>query len=83
MHQNILNLVRLLDLDTDAHTVHARLDQDSLIFVSGNYERSEEDLRRGLRFDFWDVVPLGGLGCEVGEAEGGCQRGADALQVGT
>lgn len=72
MYQDILNLIRLLDLDTDANTVYTRLDQDTFILVSGDYKGSQEDFGRGLRFDFRDVVSFGRLRCEVGEAEGGC-----------
>ena len=34
MDQDILNLIRLLDLDANAHTVDAWLDQDALVLVS-------------------------------------------------
>jgi len=39
VNQDILDLICLLDLYADADTVDARLDQDSLIFVAGDYER--------------------------------------------
>jgi hypothetical protein len=32
--QNMLNLIRLLDFDANAHTVYARLDEHPLILVS-------------------------------------------------
>jgi hypothetical protein len=39
----MLNLVRLLDLDAYAHAVDARLDQDSLILVTGDGQRVQQD----------------------------------------
>lgn len=36
VHQYILNLIRLLDLDTDADAVHTWLDQNSFVFVAGD-----------------------------------------------
>lgn len=41
VHQDILNLVRLLYLDADANTVDAGLDEDSLVFIPGDSERVE------------------------------------------
>jgi len=79
MYQDILNFVGLLDLDTDAHTVYAWLNQDSFVFISGDNKRCKQDFWRGLCFDFRHIVSFGGLRREVGEAQGGCQRGADAL----
>lgn len=37
--EDILNLVGLLDLDADAHTVDTRLDEDLLVLVARNYQR--------------------------------------------
>ena len=34
--QNMLDLIRLFDLDAYAHAVDAGFDQDSFIFISGN-----------------------------------------------
>lgn len=79
MNKNILNIIRLLDFDANSHAVYAGLDQHPLVFVSRNRYWVEEDFRRGLRLDLRDIMSFGGLGCEVREAEGGCQGGADAL----
>lgn len=65
MHQYILNLVCLLDLDTDAYTVDAGLDQDLFILVSGHGQRVEEDFWGAGGFDLGDVMPLRSLGGEV------------------
>jgi len=70
MDQNILYFIGLLDLDADSYAVDAWLDQDSLVLIAGNDERVQKNFWGGLRFDFWDVVPFGGLGCEVCKAEG-------------
>lgn len=83
VYQNVLNLIRLLDLDTNAYTIYTRLDKDSFILVSGDNQGSKKNFRRCLSFYLWYVMSFRGLGCEVGEAEGGCQRGADALEVGS
>jgi hypothetical protein len=65
MHQDMLNLIRLLDLNADAHAVYARLDKHSLVLISSDRQGVQKDFGGGLRFDFRDVVPFGGLGCEV------------------
>ena len=41
--QNVLNLVRLLDFDADAHAVNAWLNVDALVFVSRHGEGVEDD----------------------------------------
>jgi hypothetical protein len=56
--QNVLDLVCLLDLDTDSDRVDARLDQDSLILIARNGQRSKEDLGGCSRFDFGDIMPF-------------------------
>lgn len=64
--QNMFYFVCLFDFDADAHTVDAGLDEDTLILISCHRQGIEKDLRGGLSFDFWHIVPLRGLGCEVG-----------------
>lgn len=61
MHQNGFDFIGLLDLDANSDTVDAGLDEYSLVFVSCNRQRRKESLGRRSRFDFWDVMPLGGL----------------------
>lgn len=78
----MLNLIRLLDLDADAYAIDAGLDENALVFVSGNSERIQQHFRRCLGLDLGYVVSLGGLRRKVGQAEGGGQGGADTLQVG-
>jgi len=41
MHKDVLYLIGLLDLDTDADAVDAGLDEDLLIFVPRNRQRIE------------------------------------------
>ena len=82
MHQNPLNLIRLLDPNTDSYTIHARLDEDSLLGVAADGEGVEEHFRARGGFDFGDVVAFRGLGGEVGEGEGGGEGGADGGEVG-
>lgn len=81
MDEQVLNLIGLLDLDADADGVDARLDQDSLVLVTGNGQGREQHLGRGLSFDLGDIVTLGGLGGKVGERQGGNQAASYALQV--
>ena len=69
MDQNMLNFIRLLDLDAYAHAVDAWLDKDPLILVSRNGERIQKNFRRCLRFNLRNIVPFGRLGCEIGQAE--------------
>lgn len=81
VYQDVLDLVGLLNLDADAHAVDAGLDEDALVLVTRNRQGRQEDLWRRPGLDFGDIVTLGGLGCEVGQAEGGCQAAADGLEV--
>ena len=83
VHQNVLNLIRLLDLDAHPSAVHTGLDEHLLVLVSGDCERVEEDLGRAGGFNFGDIMPLGGLRGKIREGEGGCEGGADALEVGS
>jgi hypothetical protein len=77
----MLNLIRLLDLDADAYTVDAGLNEHALVLVAGNRERCQQDLGRCPRLDLGNIVPFGGLRCEVGETEGGGQAAANSLEV--
>ena len=65
----MLDLVRLLDLDANAHTVYTGLNKHPFILISSNRERGQENFWGCLRFDFRNIVSLGGLGREVGEAQ--------------
>lgn len=38
----MLNLIRLLDLDADAHAIDAGLDQDALVLIPGDGERVQQ-----------------------------------------
>lgn len=80
--QDVFDFVGLLDLDADAHTVDAGLDEDSLVLVSGNDQGVQQNLGGGLGFDLRDIVSFGGLGSEVGQAEGGCHAAPDTFEVG-
>lgn len=77
----MLDLVGLLDLDADAHTVDTRLDEDALVLVAGHGQGVQEDFRRRLGLDFGDIMPFRGLGGEVGQRERRSERGADTLEV--
>lgn len=61
----MLNLISLFDFDANAHTVDTGLDQNSFILISCHSKRIQKNLRRGLRFDFWDIVPFRRLRGEV------------------
>jgi hypothetical protein len=81
VHQNILNLVCLFNLDAYPYAVDAWLDQDSLILIARDSQRGQENLGRCLRLYFWDIVSLGRLGSEVGKAKRGCQTASYSLEV--
>lgn len=61
----MLNLISLLDFDANADTVDTGLDQNSFILISRHSQRIQKDLRGGLRFNFWDIVPFRRLRREV------------------
>lgn len=56
VHQDIFNFVCLFDLDADPNAVHARLNKNLLIFVSGDSQRVEKNLGRTSGFNLGDVV---------------------------
>lgn len=75
----MLDLVCLLDLDGYADTIDAGLDEYPLVLVTGNGQGRQENFRGGLRLNLGDIVSFGGLGCEVGQAEGSCQTAPHCL----
>jgi hypothetical protein len=79
--QDVLDLVGLLDLDADPYAVDAGLDEHALVLVARNGQGRQQHLGRRAGLDLGDIVPLGGLRCEVGEAEGGRQAAPDSLEV--
>ncbi len=81
MHQYVLNLVCLLDLDAHTYTVDAGLDEDLFIFIAGHGQRIEEDFGGAGCFNLGDIVAFRGLRCEIGEGESGCEGGADTLEI--
>lgn len=83
VYQDVLDLVGLLDLDANAYTVDTGLDEDSLVLVTRNRQGCKQHFRGSPGFDLGDIVPFGGLGRKVGEAEGGRQTAPDSLEVGT
>ena len=80
--QDVLNLVRLLDLDGHADGVYAGLDEDPLVLVSGDRQGRQEDLGGRLGLDLGHVVPLGCLRGKVGERQRRRQAATDRLEVG-
>jgi hypothetical protein len=42
VHKDMLNLIRLLDLDADSNAIDAGLDQDALVLISGDGERVQQ-----------------------------------------
>ena len=82
MHEDVLDLVGLLDADADAGAVDARLDQHALALIARHVQRVQGQLRGRPRLDLGHVVPLRRLGGEVGERERGGERGAHAGEVG-
>lgn len=74
MDQDVFNLVCLFYPDADADTVDTRLDKDLLIFVAGDVQGVQQELRRASGFDFGDIVSFGGLRSKVGDGKRGSQR---------
>ena len=58
MDEDVLDLVRLLDLDADPDAVDARFDEDSLIFVARDGERIQQHFGRACGFDLWHIMPF-------------------------
>jgi hypothetical protein len=56
--KNSLNLVCLLDLDADAHTVDTRLDEDLLILVTCDDQGVQKNFGRRLGLYLGYIVPL-------------------------
>jgi hypothetical protein len=81
VNQYMLNLICLLDLDAYPHAIDAGLDIDALVLVARYGQRVQDDFGGARGFDLRHVVPLRGLGGEVGQREGGREGGPDALQV--
>jgi hypothetical protein len=65
VHKDVLDLIRLLDLDANPHAIDARLDQDFLMIISGNSKWVQKDLGRTGGFDFGNIVPFCYLRGEV------------------
>lgn len=70
MDQDVFNLVCLFYPDADADAVDAGLDEDTLVLVTRDGQRVEEDFGRGLRFDLGHVMAFRGLRGEVGQRHG-------------
>ena len=81
MHEDMLNLIDLLNLDADPDGVDARLDQDTLILVPRDDKGVEDDLWTPASLDLGHIVPFGGLRGEVAEGDGGGEGGANAFEV--
>ena len=69
VHQDVLNLIRLLDFDADSDGINAGFNQHLLVFISGNDQWIEDDLRRAISLNLWDIVSFRGLRCEVAERD--------------
>lgn len=73
MHQYVLDLICLLDLDADPDAVHTWFYQNLFVLVPGDGQGVEEDFGAAGGFDFRHVVSFGRLRCEVGEGKGSGQ----------
>jgi len=58
MHQNMLNLIGLLNFDADSDAVDAWLNEDFLVVVPRYGQRVQQDLWRACRFNLGDIVSL-------------------------
>jgi len=65
MHQDMLYLIRLLDLDANSNTVYAGFYEYFLILVSGYRKWVQQDLGRASGFNLRDIVSFRGLRCEI------------------
>lgn len=81
VHEDVLDLVRLLYPYAHAHAVDRGLDEHALFLVSGHGQGVEDELGRGSRFDLGDIMSFGCLRGKVGQREGGGEGAADARQV--
>jgi hypothetical protein len=81
VHKYVFYLVRLLYLYAYPHAVDTGLNEDLLVLVPRHGERVEEHFGRAGSFDLGHIVSFRGLGCKIGEGEGGRERRADALEV--
>ncbi len=82
MTQDLLDLVRLLDLDRYADRIHRRLDKALLVLSSGDDDGVEQQLLGSSDLYFGLVVSLHGLGREVSEAEGAVEGAAHGIEIG-
>ncbi len=73
MHQNVLNLVGLLDLDANSNAVDTGLDEHPLILVPSHRQRIQDHFGGCLGLDLRDIVPLRYLRCEGRERQSGSQ----------
>jgi len=82
VHQNILNLVRLLDADANSDRIDARLHQHALILIARYRQWRQQHLGRSLCLDLGYIVALRRLRRKVRQAQRRRQRAADRLEVG-
>lgn len=81
VHQDVLDLVGLLDLDAYSDAVDARLDEDALVLVARNCQGRQQHLGRLRRLHLGDIVALGRLRRKVGETERCRQAAPDGLEI--
>lgn len=81
VRKDMLDLVCLLDLDAQTHTVHRGLNQHDLVFIPADGQRRKDHLGRRLRLDFGDIVALDDLRRKVFQRQRSSERRAHALQV--
>ena len=56
MHQNILYVIGLFDLDAYAHAIHRWLYEDLFILIAGDVEGIKKDFGGARGFNFRDIV---------------------------
>lgn len=63
MDKDLLNLISLLDFDRNSYGIDGRLNEDLLVFVSGNCNWVQKKLRivRVVNFYLWSVVSFNQL----------------------
>ena len=79
--EQLLDLHIFLDLDWDAHTVDARLNQAALLITLSDDDWFGKECSIVLELDLWVNLTLNHLGGEVAQIEHGLQVHPDVAQV--
>lgn len=79
VHQDMLDLICLLDPNAHTHAVDRWLNEDLLVLVAGDCEWIEQHFWGRCGFDLGNIMSLGGLGGEICKGERSSQGRPNAL----